>query len=150
MIARLARRLRALLRSDDLDRELSAEIEQHLEMEAHELMRARGWSPEEARRQARIAFGGVERYREEQRDARGVRWIEESLADVRYALRVLARSPGYTIPAMLVLGLGLGSTTAIFSVVTTVFGRLPYPKDEQLVRMYEQACDQLGVPPRAH
>ncbi|HEY6224966.1 MAG TPA: ABC transporter permease, partial [Gemmatimonadales bacterium] len=138
MIARVVRRLRALFRGDAVDRELSAEIELHLEMEAAELMRTEGLTPDEARRRARLAFGGVERYRAEQRDARGVRWIEESLADVRYALRVLARSPGYTIPAILVLGLGIGSTTAIFSVVTTVFGRLPYPNDDQLVRMYEQ------------
>ncbi|HKE90551.1 MAG TPA: ADOP family duplicated permease [Gemmatimonadales bacterium] len=138
MIARLVRRLRALFRSDTVDRELSAEIELHLELEAEELMRTEGLSPEAARRRARIAFGSVTRYREEQRDARGVRWIEESLADLKYAVRVLLRSPGYTIPAVLVLGLGIGATTAIFSVVTTTFGRLPYPDADRLIRIYEQ------------
>lgn len=138
MIARLVRRLRALFRRGAVDRELSDEIEQHIQMEAEDLVRSRGLSPEEARRQALIAFGGVERYREAQHDARGVRWIEESLADLRYAVRVLVRSPGYTVPAILVLGLGIGTTTTIFSVVTTVFGRLPYPNDGQLVRIYEQ------------
>ena len=138
MIVRLARRLRALFRSEAVDRELTAEIELHLEMEAEELMRTQGLSHEEARRRARIAFGGVGRYREEQRDARGVRWIEESLADLKYAVRVLLRSPGYTIPAVLVLSLGIGATTAIFSVVTTVFGRLPYANDYELVRIYNQ------------
>jgi hypothetical protein len=138
MIARVVRRLRALFRSDAVDRELTAEIELHLEMEAEELVRTQGLSPEEARRRARVAFGGVARYREEQRDARGVRWIEESLADLKYAVRVLLRSPGYTIPAVLVLGLGIGATTAIFSVVSTVFGRLPYANDDELVRVYNQ------------
>ncbi|HET9708816.1 MAG TPA: ABC transporter permease [Gemmatimonadales bacterium] len=138
MIARLVRRLRALFRSDAVDRELTAEIELHLELEAEELMRTQQLSLEEARRRARLAFGGVARVREEQRDARGVRWIEESLADLTYAVRVLLRSPGYTIPAVLVLGLGIGATTAIFSVVTTVFGRLPYVNDDELVRIYNQ------------
>jgi predicted permease len=138
MIARLVRRLRALFRSDAVDGELTAEIELHLEMEAEELVRTQGLRPEDARRRARLAFGSVARYREEQRDARGVRWIEESLADLTYAVRVLLRSPGYTIPAVLVLGLGIGATTAIFSVVTTVFGRLPYANDDELVRVYNQ------------
>ena len=135
---RLVRRIRALFRSDALDRELSDEMRQHIELEAEDLVRTKGLTPDAARRQALIAFGGVERYREAHHDARGVRWIEESLADLRYAFRVLLRSPGYTIPAILVLGLGIGATTAIFSVVTTAFGRLPYPNDELLVRIYEQ------------
>ena len=135
---RLLRRIRALFRGESLDRELSDEIRQHIELETEELVRTKGLTPEEARRQALIAFGGVERYREAQHDARGVRWIEESLADLRYASRVLLRSPGYTIPAILVLGLGIGTTTAVFSVVTTAFGPLPYANDEQLVRIYEQ------------
>ncbi|HTH65353.1 MAG TPA: ADOP family duplicated permease [Gemmatimonadales bacterium] len=135
---RLLRRIRALFRGESLDRELSDEIRQHLELETEDLVRTKGLTPEEARRQALVAFGGVERYREAQHDARGVRWIEESLADLRYASRVLLRSPGYTIPAILVLGLGIGATTAVFSVVATAFGRLPYPNDEQLVRIYEQ------------
>jgi predicted permease len=135
---RFVRRIRALLQGDTLNRELSDEIRQHIELEAEDLVRTRGLTPDEARRQALIAFGGVERYREAQHDARGVRWIEESLADLRYAARVLLRSPGYTIPAVLVLGLGIGATTAIFSVVTTVFGRLPYANDDELVRIYNQ------------
>jgi predicted permease len=135
---RFVRRVRALLHGDTLNRELSDEMRQHIELEAEDLVRTKGLAPDEARRQALIAFGGVERYREAQHDARGVRWIEESLADLKYAVRVLLRSPGYTIPAILVLGLGIGSTTAVFSVVATAFGRLPYPNDEQLVRIYEQ------------
>jgi predicted permease len=137
-LRRLGRRFRALFRKDVLDRELSDEIRLHLELEAEDLVRTRGLSPDEARRQARIAFGGVERYREAQHDARGVRWLEETLADLGYAARLLVRSPGYAVPAVLVLGLGIGATTAVFSGVTTVLGRLPYPDDEQLIRIFEQ------------
>ena len=135
---RLRRRIRALFRRDTLDRELTDEMRQHIELETEDLVRTGGFTPAEARRQALIAFGGVERYREAHHDARGVRWIEETASDLVYAIRVLLRTPGYTVPAMLVLGLGIGATTAVFSAVTTVLGRLPYPRDEQLVRIYEQ------------
>jgi predicted permease len=135
---RLWRWLRALFHGAALDRELSDEIRLHVELETEDLIRTKGLAPEEARRQALVAFGGVERYREAQRDARGVRWLEESLGDLGYALRVLLKSPGYTVPAVLVLGLGIGATTAVFSGVETVLGHLPYPKDDQLVRIYEQ------------
>ncbi len=138
MLTRLARRLRALVSGTALDEELSEEIQLHVQLETEDLIRTRGLDPVEARRQALVAFGGVERYRADQRDARGVRWIEESLGDVRFALRVLLRSPGYTIPAVLVLGLGIGTATAVFSAMHTVLGHLPYSKDEQLVRIYEQ------------
>lgn len=135
---RLWRRVRALFHGNALDRELSDEIRLHVEMETEDLIRTKGLAPEEARRQALVAFGGVERFREAQRDARGVRWLEESLGDLGYALRVLLRSPGYTVPAVLVLGLGIGATTAVFSGVETVLGHLPYPHDDQLVRIFEQ------------
>ena len=138
MRMRLARRLRALLHGATLDQELSEEIQLHVQLETEDLIRTRGLDPGEARRQALLAFGGVERHRADQRDARGVRGIEELLGDLRFALRVLLKNPGYTIPAVLVLGLGIGAATAVFSGMRTVLGRLPYPKDEQLVRIYEQ------------
>ena len=138
MLTRLARRFRALVYGAALDQELSEEIQLHVQLETEDLIRTRGLDPVEARRQALLAFGGVERYRATQRDARGVRWIEELLGDLRFAFRVLLKSPGYTIPAVLVLGLGIGATTAVFSGMHTVLGHLPYPKDEQLVRIYEQ------------
>ncbi|HXH63577.1 MAG TPA: ABC transporter permease, partial [Gemmatimonadales bacterium] len=65
-------------------------------------------------------------------------WIDESRRDLAYALRVLRRSPGYAVPAILVLALGIGATTAVFSGVTAALGRLPYPHDEQLIRIFEQ------------
>jgi predicted permease len=137
-LQRLTRRIRALVHGAALDQELSEEIQLHVRLETEDLIRTQRLDPAEARRQALLAFGGVERYREAQHDARGVRWIEDSLRDLGLAVRVLLRSPGYTVPAVLVLGLGIGATTAVFSGVDTVLGRLPYPKDEQLVRIYEQ------------
>lgn len=144
-LKRLGRQIRALVQKETVDRELTDEIRLHVELETADLVRTRGLSPEEARRQALVAFGGVERYREAQHDARGVRWLEESWADLGYAVRVLFRSPGYTVPAVLVLGLGIGATTAVFSGVTTVLGSLPYRNDEQLVRIIEYSPKFWGT-----
>ena len=136
---RLARRLRALIHRDSLDRDVDDEMRLHLEMEANELARVHGIPVDEARRRAAIAFGGVDRFAEEHRDARGVRWVEELAHDVRYAARALRRSPGFTLTATLVLALGIGASTAIFSAVDAVLvSRLPYPEDDRLVRIYQQ------------
>src|SRR6478672_10871747 len=136
---RLARRIRALLHRDALDRDIDDEMRLHIEMEANELARVYGLSPAEARRRAAIAFGGVDRFAEEHRDARGVRWIEEVAQDVRYAARSLRRSPGFTLTATLVLALGIGASTAVFSAVDAVLvSRLPYPSDDRLVRIFQQ------------
>jgi hypothetical protein len=76
----------------------------------------------------------VERFKEEHRDARGIRWLEELAQDTKYAARSLRRSPGFTLTAVSVLALGLGSSTAIFSAVDAVLvARLPYPDDDRLV-----------------
>ena len=132
-------RIRAFFGRARLDRELEEEMRLHIEMEADDLARTRGLPPDEARRQALIGFGGIERYREAHRDARGVRWIDDLLRDARYAARALARTPGFTAAAALVLAIGIGATTAIFSAVDAVLvARLPYPHDEQLVRIVEQ------------
>ena len=131
-------RLRALFSHGRVEREMSEEMRHHIDLESAELARTRGLPPGEARREALIAFGGVARYEEEHRDARGTRWLEDLGRDLRYAARSLGRSPAFTISAALVLALGIGSTTAIFSAVDTVLvSRLPYPRDEQLVRIFE-------------
>jgi len=136
---RLARRLRALIHRDSLDRDVDDEMRLHIEMEANELARVHGIPVDEARRRAVIAFGGVDRFAEEHRDARGVRLVEEIAYDVRYAARALRRSPGFTLTATLVLALGIGASTAIFSAVDAVLvSRLPYPADDRLVRIYQQ------------
>jgi len=131
-LAELRGRLRALFRRGALERDLADEIRLHLEMETEANIR-RGMAPDEARRAARIAFGGVERVREDHRDARGTRLLDDALADLRYAVRWLARSPAFTLPAILTLALGVGGATAVVCVVDGVLLRpLPYPEADRL------------------
>jgi predicted permease len=139
LIRRLVRRLRALTQRDTLNRDVADEMRLHIELEANEISRAHGLPADEARRRAAVAFGGVDRFAEAHHDARGVRWLEDITQDVRYALRALRRSPAFTVTATLVLALGIGSSTAIFSAVDAVLvSRLPYPADDRIVRIYQQ------------
>lgn len=124
-VKRLRRRARAFFRSDVLDDELREEIRLHVALETEDLMRTQGLSREEAHRRAMIAFGGVGKYREAQRDARGVRWVEQLLQDLRYAGRGLRKTPGFTLTVILVLALGVGSNSAMFSLVDRLFFREP-------------------------
>ena len=145
---RFARRLRALIHRDTLNRDVADEMRAHIDLEASELARTQGLPPDEARRRAAVAFGGVDRYTEAHQDARGVRWFEDIVQDVRYAARALRRSPGFTITATLVLALGIGASTAIFSAVDAVLvSHLPYPADDRLVRIFEQnsPTNRFGV-----
>ncbi|MEJ2540773.1 MAG: ADOP family duplicated permease, partial [Gemmatimonadota bacterium] len=133
------RRLRYLLFRSVEERELDEEMRLHIEMETRDLI-ARGEDPEEARRRARLAFGGVDRYREEVRDARGILWLDQLRQDLTFAVRTLRRSPGFAAGALLVLGLGIGATTTAFGVVDAVLLRpLPYPAPDQLVRVWPAA-----------
>ena len=137
---RLRRRIGALLRKEQMDREMDEELRFHIEMEAEELVRTRGLSPEEARRQAMVAFGGMERVREEGRDARGVRGLEELVADLRFAARLCSRHTGFAAATALTLALGIGASTAVFSVVYGVLLKpLPFPEAESLVSLWHRA-----------
>ena len=113
--------------------EVDGELRFHLEQQIEANIQA-GMSPWEARRQAVIAFGGVERTREQCREARPGYWLETSAQDVRYALRGFRRNPTFSLTVVLTLMLGIGSTTAVFSVVDRIlFRSLPYGDSGRLV-----------------
>ncbi len=137
--SRLMRRMRMVLNKHDIEQELDEELRAHVEMETTHLIR--GGMPEaEARREALRRFGGVERTKEQVRDERGGRLLEDLAQDLRYGVRSLRRSPGFTLSALLVLALGIGSTVTLFAAVDAVLLEpLPYPGSDRLVRMWPSA-----------
>jgi putative ABC transport system permease protein len=124
-----------VLHRSQVEREMEDELRAHLERRADDLEH-QGLSRAEAERRARLEFGGYERYKEECRDALGSRLLGELVADTRYGLRQLRRSPGFVAVAVATLGLGIGATTVVFSVVDAVLLHgTPYRNPIQLVEI---------------
>ena len=134
-------RARALLFRRRDEQEMADELRFHVEMETEARIRG-GLDPAEARRQSAAAFGGMERIKEDVRDAGGVRGATDFGGDVRYALRTLRARPGFTVVAVATIALGIAATTAVFSTFDTVILRpLPYRDPGQLVRLYQHGDD---------
>src|SRR6185437_9837447 len=145
-VKRFLARLRNIATGRRGDERLREEIEQHLAMQTDENICA-GMSMAEARRQARLKFGGVEAVREGFHAEGTVPLLENLLRDTRYALRHLRKSPGFTLTAVLTLALGIGATTAIFTLVEQVMLQsLPVTRPDQLWRIGDQphCCNWAG------
>ena len=134
----LRARLRALFRPTAADRSLTDEIRFHIDLETEKNVRL-GMNADEARRRAVAHFGGVQRVREDHRDVRPMRWLEDGIADARFALRSLRRAPALGVVAVVTLALGIGANVAIFSAVNAVVLRpLPFPAPDRLAMITEE------------
>jgi putative ABC transport system permease protein len=138
-------RVRSLLRGAAADADADEELRDYIERQTEENIR-RGMSAEQARRAAAIALGGAEQRKQQMREARGTRWMGDTGRDLQYGLRTMMRRPGFTATAVLMLALGVGANTAIFSADHAVlFQRLPYRQPGRLVEIMGKSLSDSGV-----
>src|SRR5579871_4941587 len=137
--------LRRFFRRAHWDRERSAEIDAYVEIETDDNI-ARGMPPHDAHAAARRKFGNPTLVREEIYQMNTITFLDTLAGDIRYCLRILARSPMFTAAALLTLAIGIGANSAVFSVVNSVLVRpLRYPKAEQLVALHQDAPGAAGL-----
>src|SRR5882724_2558831 len=138
MFKRIAVAVRSIFYKRAIEQELDKELQFHLEHEIEKNIEM-GMSPSEARYQAIRSFGGMDLFKEQCREVRGVSLIEGFINDIRYGFRLLVKSPGFTSLAIITLALGIGANTSIFSVIYGVMMRpLPYQQGNQLVVLHQQ------------
>jgi predicted permease len=146
MLDDLRYRTRALFQRKQVEDELDEELRFHFDRQV-EKFRISGMTEQEARRQARLGFGGHEQVKEDCRQARGTSFIELTLDDARYALRQLRANPTFALVMILTLALSIGANTAIFSVIDGVLlKRLPYPQPDRLVRLFLSSAEYPKFP----
>ncbi len=133
-----------LWRRKKMEEQLEKELRFHLDQHTADLI-AQGLDPEEARRQARLALGGPEQVKEQCRDARGTRWVEDLLQDLRYGVRMLMKNPGFALVAVITLAAGIAANTTIFSVADALILRpFNFPNQERLVMVWVRGIDKGG------
>jgi predicted permease len=133
--------LARLFRRNKLEHQLDKELLFHIEQHEQDLI-ARGQTPQEAHRNARLALGGPEQVKEKCRDARGTRWLEDLAQDTRYALRTFRQKPAFAAVSILVLALGVSVTTLMFGIINGVLLKpLSYPHPEQLLTLHGSLPD---------